>query len=151
MSVVTVRLDLEDSRLRIVMSPINGDLRFGANFVKVFPVENVPSHVIAFGSLGQRLLERRRALLAGSHRVSVVFDDIDHRELEQGRQVERFVEGSLIDGAVPQITEAASAESFVLKPEGESQAQRCLPTHDSVAAPVIFLGGKKMHRAPLPF
>src|SRR3984893_19606623 len=52
MSVVTVSLDLEDSRLRMIVSPVQGELRFGPYFVDILPVENIPSHVITFGSLG---------------------------------------------------------------------------------------------------
>src|SRR6478609_5521360 len=138
MSVVTVRLDFENGWLRLVMGAIDGNLRLGSNLVEVFAVKDIPSHVVAFGSFGQGFLEGRGTLLAGSHRVSVVFDDVDNRKLKKCRQVERFVEGALIDGSVPKITKAAAAQTLVLEPESQSKTQGSLPAYYPVSTPVVL-------------
>src|ERR1700716_904842 len=72
----------------------------GTNLVNVFAAEDIPRHTIRLGALGQGILESRRALLAGTHRVTVVLDDVDYRKLEECSQVQRFMEGTLINSAV---------------------------------------------------
>src|ERR1700720_983846 len=61
------------------------------------------------------------------------------------------MKGALVDCAIPKITEAASAEPFVLEPEGEAQAERRLAADDPMTTPVILVRGEEMHRAPLAF
>ena len=67
----------------------------------------------------------------------------------EGGKVEGLVKGALIDGSVTQVAKAASFETFVFQGEGKAGAEGGLAADDSVAAPVIFVRRKKVHRAAL--
>src|SRR4029077_13215648 len=104
----------------------------GTNLINVFAPKHIPRHAISFGSLGQGILESRRALLAGTHRVAVVLDDVDDRKLEECSQVQRFMERTLINSAVAQVAETAALNFFVFKCVGDASAQGSLSTNNAV-------------------
>src|SRR5258708_28417827 len=123
------------------------DVSPGTNLVNVFAPKDVPRHAISFGSLGQGTFESRRTLLAGTHRIAVVLDDVDDRKLEECSQIQRFVKGTLINSAVSQVTETAALNLLVFDGVGDASAQGSLPTHDAVAAPIPLIRREEVHRA----
>src|ERR1700756_1358299 len=116
----------------------------GTNLVNVFAPKHIPRHAISFRSLGQGTLESRRALLAGTHRIAVVLDDVDDRKLEECSQVQRFVKGTLINCAVSQVAKAAALKLLVFDGVGDTSAQGSLPTDNPVAAPIPLVWSEEM-------
>src|SRR5262249_37411790 len=89
------------------------------------------------------------ALHGGSHRVFVVFDDVDHRQLPQGCHVERFIDLPLIHGTVAEIGRGEVAVLAVFVGEGNAGADGNLRANDAVAAVEMLFGGEHVHRAAL--
>ena len=90
------------------MSAFDGPLGHGSDFVNVFPVGLGPFDAERFPALGETVLDHRRTLEAGSHGVTVVFDDVNHGEIKERRHIQRLVKASLIDRAVAEKTEGGS-------------------------------------------
>ena len=93
----------------------------------------------------------RGALEAGAHRVTVVFDHEDHRDVPKRDQVECFHEGALVDRTIAKEGECAALEALVLECECEASAEWRLSGDDSVSAPIVFVWCEKVHRATFAF
>lgn len=150
-AVVAVGIDFQKGWFVFLAGTLHGDVGFGADFVDVGAVDDVPFHVVAFGALGEASAEGGGAFLGGSHGVAVVFDDVDDGEFEEGGDVEGFVECALVDGTIAEVAEGAAFEAFVFEAVCEAEAEGGLAGDDAVAAPVVFVGGEEVHGAAFSF
>ena len=91
------------------------------------------------------------ALLRGAHRIAVVFDHVNDRNPEQGRDVEGLVKSALVDRAVTEVAEAATLATEVFQAIGKPETERRLAGDDAVATPEILVGCEEMHGAALAF
>ena len=92
---------------------------------------------------------RRRARDRRSHRVAIVLDNVDHRQLPQLRHVEAFVDLPLVGGAVAEIGQRHVVVAAVAVGEGEAGAERHLGADDAVTAEEALLDREHVHRAAL--
>ena len=152
MAVVAVGIDLEERGPQDSWARSIGDLGLGADLVDVLAVDHVPLHGIALGAVGEAILERRGALEAGAHRVSVVLDDVDDRQAQERGQVQRLVERTLVHRAVAEIAEAAALDALVFECEGDAERPRESGRRRCRDRPSNSLSGaKKCIEPPLPF
>jgi hypothetical protein len=92
-SFVSVGVDLQHGGPALVVGAIDGGLGAGADFVKILAIDLLPLHAVGFSAGGEAFgVVGAGALLAGAHRVAVVFDHVDHRQIPQLGQVERLVD-----------------------------------------------------------
>ena len=147
--VVAVGIDLEDKRERFLVRPPDGVPGFCPDLVKILAIRGIPCDPVSLCALGQAVLDCGRPLHARPHRVLVVFDDVNHRELPERGQIERLVIRALVDSPVTQKAEAATFQALVFQAVGKAEAKRGLAGHDPVTAPVVFFRCEKMHRAAL--
>ena len=66
-------------------------------------------------------------------------------------EVERLVEGALVDRAIAEVAEAAAFAAEVFEAVGEAEAERGLAGDDAVAAPEVLVRREEVHRAALAF
>src|SRR5207253_6420675 len=101
---------------------------------------NVPiRHVVSAAPLGQIFLGTG-PLDLGAHRDHVVLDDKNGRQLPQAGEVQGFVEGALIDGAVAEERDADAASAPVPAGERRPASQRNLAADDAVTSQVSDVG-----------
>ena len=86
---------------------------------------------------------------AGAHRILVVLDRVDDRQVPQLGHVEGLVDLALVDRAVAHVGEADAAIVAILVPEGESRPQRHLRADDAVAAVEAMVDAEHVHRPAL--
>src|SRR5688500_12966883 len=127
------------------MRAFDGGLGTFADHVDVFADKLVPGHAVSFSTLGEAACVGGGAFLAGAHGVAIVFDDVDHREIPKGGQVEGFVEATLIDGAIAKVAKGGAFETAILETVGQAEAERGLTSDNAVATPVILVGREVMH------
>lgn len=151
MTIVAVGVDFDDAGLELLAGSLHGDVGLGANFVDVGAVDDVPVHAVGFGALGQKLGLGRGAFLRGAHRVAVIFDDIDHGDLEEFGEVKRLMVGALVDRAITEVAEAAALLLEILEAVGQTQSQWCLTSDNAVATPEVFIWSEEVHGAALAF
>ena len=99
-------------------------------------------------ALGE-IRRRRRALGRRPHRILVVLDHEDDRQVPEFRHVERFVDLALVGGAIAEIGEGHPVVAEVLVGEGEARPDRHLRADDAVAAVEMLLFREHVHRAAL--
>jgi len=148
MPAVAVGGDFEDARFKLVAG--QGEVLVGLfpHGVEIVAVAGVPGHVVAGGALRERQAGRG-ALLARAHRVAVVLDDEDHRQVPERGEVERLVHGALVDGAVAHERKAGALAAEVFQAEREAGPERDLAADDAVATPEIARWIEKMHGTAL--
>ncbi len=61
------------------------------------------------------------------------------------------MEGSLVDGSVTEVAEAAAFESFVFYSVCEAEGEGSLSAYDSVTAPEVFLRVEEVHGSTFAF
>jgi len=112
-------------------------------------------HVLAGNSEREPALReigcRRGTLYRGAHRVLVVLDDEDDRQLPKLRHVERLVDLALVRGTVAEIRETDPAVVPILVCEGKPCAERHRCADNAVAAVEAFVGRKHVHGTALAF
>ena len=133
------------------MGAFDGIPSFGPDFIEVLTIDDVPIDLVALGAFGQAGFDRGGTGQTGAHRILVVFDDVDHRDIPERSEVEGLVVDALVDRTVADVGEATAFEVFVFEGVGDAQAERGLSGDDPVAAPEIFVRREEVHRAPLPF
>jgi len=92
-----------------------------------------------------------RAVDACAHRILVVLDHVDDRQLPQLRHVEALVNLTLVGRAIAEIGEAHAAVPDVLMLEGKAGAEAHLRADDAVAAVEAMLDAEHVHRSALAF
>ena len=95
--------------------------------------------------LGRRALDRR------AHRILVVLDRVDDRQVPQLGHVEGFVDLALVDRAVAKIGKAHAAILGIFVLEGEARPERHLRADDAVAAVEAVIDAEHVHRPALAF
>ena len=149
MAVVAVGVEFEDGRPGVIVRALDRLLDGGADLVKVFAIGLRPVDEEGFPALGEAGLDHRGTLEARAHRVFVVLDDVDDREIEKGRHVQRLVEAALVHRAIAEEAERSTLEPLVFNAIGEAETERRLAADDAVSAPVVLVRRKEMHRAAL--
>ena len=144
---VAVSVDLDGARPGAFAGLGQEVVHCGPHFVEVVAVALAPLHVVAGGALGE--FAGRRAGLAGAHRVAVVLDHENDRQVPEGGEVVGLVDGALVDGAVAHERHRGPLQALVLDGVGEAGAERDLAADDAVPAPEIAGRIKIMHRAAL--
>ena len=91
----------------------------------------------------------RGARHRSAHRVAVVLDDVDDRQLPQRGHVEALVDLALVGGAVAEIGQRNILVAAIAVGEGEAGAERHLRADDAVAAVEMLLLGEHVHGAAL--
>ena len=122
---------------------------FCPHFVEVFAIRDIPDDAVTIGAFGQAVPHGGRTLKGGAHRVFVILDDIDNGKLPEGGKVERFMVGTLIDGAIPHEAESGPFFALIFEGVGESESEWGLTPDDAVSAPVVLVGSEVVHRAAL--
>src|SRR3546814_10787801 len=89
------------------------------------------------------------AIDRSAHRILVVLDHEDVRQLPQLGDVEAFIDLALVRGAVAEIGHGDPAVAAIFVREGEAGAERDLSTDDAVAAIEFMLDAEHVHRAAL--
>ena len=56
------------------------------------------------------------------------------------------MKGSLVNGAIPEITQAGTLFPLVFQSIGNPGTKRCLTGHNPVTSPVVFIRREKVHR-----
>src|SRR5690606_31853993 len=115
----------------------------------VHPVDECARHVVPDGLLVEVRLGggtvRRR-----THRILVVLDHENDRQLIESRQVNRLVEGALLDGPVTEEAQADPVVLFILVRKGDAYPKRDVPADDPVASEESLLGTEEVHRPAFP-
>ena len=149
--VVAIGVEFDDRRPRLFVSALERPLGDGSHFVEVLAVGLLPFDPKGLRPLGETFVDHRGAIKARAHRIFVVLDDVNHRQIEQRRHIETFVKAALIDGAVTEEAQGRARQPFILYAVSESQTQRRLTSDDAVSAPEILVRREKVHRAALAF
>ena len=84
-----------------------------------------------------------------SHRIAIVLDDIDDRQLPQLGHVEAFIDLALVRRAVAEISQADGIVAAIFVGESEPGAERHLGADDAVAAVEFLLQREHVHGAAL--
>src|SRR5689334_21772403 len=91
----------------------------------------------------------RRALDAGSHRVLVVLDRVDDRQVPELGHVEVLVDLALVDRAVAEIAQADAPILGIFPLEREAGAERDLSPDVAVTAVEAVIDAEHVHRTAL--
>src|SRR6266853_249693 len=138
MPAVAVGLHFQDERALARAAPRNRLVARGLHRANVHAVDLFARNVEGYAALGKIGLggrtRHRRA-----HGVTIVLDDVDHRELPQLRHVEAFVDLALVRGAVPEICQADKIVAAIAVGEGKPRPKRNLGADDAVAAIKMLL------------
>ena len=148
MSAIAVGRHLQDDRAVAAAAPFQREVGGGLDRAHVHAVDLEAGDVEALTALRQ-VGQRRGALDRGAHRVAVVLDDVDHRQLPQLGHVEGLVDLALVGGPVAEIGEGDVAVAAVAVGEREACAEGDLRADDAVAAVEMLLLGEHVHRAAL--
>ena len=91
----------------------------------------------------------RRADDRRAHRVAIVLDHVDHRQLPQRRHVEALIDLALVGRAVAEEGQADIVVAAIAVGEGEPGAERDLRADDAMAAVEVLFLGEHVHGAAL--
>src|SRR4030095_3748631 len=86
-------------------------------------------------------------LHGSTHGEKVVFTNEDDRQVIKSGQIQRFVEGALIDRSITEKAERDPIFAAVLDGESQSHRQRNVRCDNSVTSVHVMLLVEKMHRA----
>ena len=148
MAAIAVGLQLEQDRPLAAAHPFERGLGRAAHREHVHAVDLEAGDAEALAALVELVLGRG-AVDAGAHRILVVLDHEDDRQLPQLGHVEALIDLALIGGAVAEISEADAAIARIFVLEGEAGAEADLGADDAVAAVEAMLDAEHVHRAAL--
>ena len=92
---------------------------------------------------------RRRTRHRSAHRIAIVLDDVDHRQLPEFSHVEAFIDLALVRRAISKIGHGDVTVLPVVVGKGQTGAERNLRADNAVAAVEILLLGEHVHGAAL--
>ena len=143
---ITIGAHFQECRMRFLSDGIYnlGDLV--ADFAKVHSIDDFSGNVVTFRAIDD-LPERGRSLHGSTHCEKVVFTNEDDRQFIESRQIQRFVEGSLIDRSITEKAERDAIFAPVLDGESQSHRQRNVSCDNGVTSVHVMLLVEKMHRA----
>ena len=145
---IAVGLHLEDDRPVARAAPFGRDIGGRLHRAHIHAVDLQAGNAEGDAALREIGLGRR-ARHGRAHRVAVVLDDVDDRQLPQRRHVEAFVDLALVGRAVAEIGQRDIVVLAIAVGEGEAGAERHLRADDAVAAVEILLLGEHVHGAAL--
>src|SRR5439155_19393514 len=101
-------------------------------------------HIVALGS-GGHFFYRGGARHVSSHAKEIILTNEGDRQLPQGRQVERSMEGTLVNGAITQETKSTAIFSAIFTGKSQAAGEGQVPTYNGMA-PIHVIGTiEKMH------
>src|SRR5262245_41825183 len=118
---VTIRPHFPKRRMRFLPNGIDNLCNLVAYFAKVHSIDDFPGDVVAFGAIDD-LPERGRSFYGRTHREEVIFTNENNRQFIKSREIQRFVEGALVNRSVAE--EAKRDTIFATILDGESQSHR---------------------------
>ncbi len=142
-SVVTIGVDFQHRGTPLGPRAVSRGGYPGARFIGIGVGETVPIDGVCFGAFGEAVAERGGPGDRGSHRVAVVFDEIDYGKVEQTGEVEHLVISPGVHGAVSEETNDRSGFPAVDEAKGKPGGQRRLAAGRRMAAPVAEMRGVK--------
>ena len=148
MTTVAVGLHFQNDRTIAAAAPGRSLIGGGLHRAHVHAVDLLAGNVEGDAALGEILLGRR-ARHRSAHRIAVVLDHIDHRQLPQLSHVEAFVDLALVGRAVAEIGHADVIVAAIAVGECKAGAERHLRTHDAVTAVEMLLLAEHVHGAAL--
>src|SRR5207248_11035687 len=116
---------------------------------KIHAIHYTTRNVITFGAIDD-LFERRGTLYRGSHGKEIVLANKNHRQLEESGEVQRFMKGALIDGAVAEKAKSNAIFTSIFASESEAAGQRHMGRHNGVSTVHVMFFIKEMHRTAQP-
>ena len=149
MSAVTVGADFHEGGVRFSPDRLRHLRDLVAHLAKAHPVDDVARDIVAFRAIDD-FLERSRALDRCAHGEEVVFANENDRQLVERGQIERFVEGSLVDRPIAEEAKRDPVFTAVLRGEGHPGRERNVRRDDGVPAVHVIFAIEKMHRSAQP-
>src|SRR5262249_13070189 len=146
MPAIVVSSCFDEERIRSLPHRLQNGAKAVTHFPNVHAVHNHRWHVVALGTIRQ-FLYRRGTLDMRSHSKQVVLANENDRQLPQSRQIARFVEDTLIDGAVTKEAQRAAILTSIAAGKSHSSCEGQVTTHNGVAAVHVILLVEIMHRA----
>src|SRR4030095_9788116 len=116
-----------------------------ADFAKVHSIDNFSGNVVAFRAVND-LPERRRSLHGSAHGEEVVFTNENDRQFIKSGQIQRFVEGALIDRSITEEAERHTIFAPVFNGKSHPDRQRNMSGDNSVTAVHVIFAVEEMHR-----
>src|SRR4029077_11266246 len=147
---ISISLHLKDSRSFAGSAPCDGLFARGMHGFYIHAVDLFAWNVERGAAL-EKLGFGAGTLNAGAHRVLIVLNHIDDRQLPKFGHVEGFVHLPLIGGAVAEIRYADVLVAPILVRESEPGSERNLGADDAVTTEKFLLGAEHVHRATLAF
>src|SRR5258706_2227295 len=148
MSAVAVGLHFQDVGPLAGAAPCDRLVARGLHRANVHAVDLLAGDIEGDATLGKVGL-RRRPRHRCAHRVTVVLDDEDDRELPQLRHVETLIDLSLVRCAVAEIGQADKIVAAIAVGESKAGAERHLCGDNAMAAEEILLLAEHVHGAAL--
>ena len=84
-----------------------------------------------------------------AHGVAVVLDDPDHRQIPDGAHIQRFVEITVVGGAIADIGHGDIVFAVIAGFKGDAGRQGQVPADDGVTAPEVVVFRGQVHGAAL--
>src|SRR5207302_8554478 len=119
------------------------------DLTKIHAVHYAARNVITFCAIDE-LFERSGTLDRGSHGKEIVLANKNHRQLEKGSELQRFVKGALIDRAVAEKAKSNAIFISIFAGESEATGQRDVRSHNGVSTVHVMFLVEKMHRTTEP-
>ena len=83
MPVVTIGVKFDDRGPRLLVSSLERPLGDGSNFVEILAIGLFPFDPEGLRPLGETFVDHRGAIQARAHRIFVILDDVNRRQIEQ--------------------------------------------------------------------
>jgi hypothetical protein len=126
-----------------------GFLRLAIDRVSVVAVDDDFLKAVGRGAIAGRRRHRRHVTNRRVFHVEIVLTDEHHRQLPDGREVQRLVEGADVRRAIAEEADRDVLVALVLRAPGSAAGDRQMRADDGVGAHHAMFGGGEVHRAAL--
>src|SRR6266513_4747028 len=133
--------------MRFLPDGIHNLGNFIAHLAKIHSIDDFPWDVITFGTIND-LPERRRSFYGRTHGEEVVFTNKNDRQFIKSREIQRFVEGALVNRSVAEEAKRDTVFATVFDGESQSHRERNVSCDNGVTSIHVMLLIEEMHRAP---